>query len=135
MDDEIDLVPVTVAFPLVDDPKTSLLAWTTTPWTLPSNLGLCVHPDYTYLKIHDTERDQNFIIHEKLLRTLFKDPKKAKYKKIRRETEKNQDESAHTKSCIECADIRHRTASHTVGTKTSEVIGRVWRQIGSLYTV
>ncbi|KAJ2917778.1 hypothetical protein MD484_g2625, partial [Candolleomyces efflorescens] len=73
---------VTVAFPLVDDPKTSLLAWTTTPWTLPSNLGLCVHPDYTYLKIHDTERDQNFIIHEKLLRTLFKDPKKAKYKKI-----------------------------------------------------
>ncbi|RXW11587.1 hypothetical protein EST38_g14268 [Candolleomyces aberdarensis] len=73
---------VTIAFPLVDDPKTSLLAWTTTPWTLPSNLGLCVHPDYTYIKIHDTDRDQNFIIHENLLRTLFKDPKKAKYKKI-----------------------------------------------------
>ncbi|KDR75176.1 hypothetical protein GALMADRAFT_249129 [Galerina marginata CBS 339.88] len=73
---------VTVSFPLVDDPKTSLLAWTTTPWTLPSNLGLCVHPDYTYIKIHDTERDQNFIIHENLLRTLYKDPKKAKFKKI-----------------------------------------------------
>ncbi|KAF8160771.1 tRNA synthetases class I-domain-containing protein [Crassisporium funariophilum] len=73
---------VTVSFPLVDDPSTSLLAWTTTPWTLPSNLALCVHPDYTYIKIHDTERDQNFIIHENLLRTLYKDPKKAKYKKI-----------------------------------------------------
>ncbi|KAF8904442.1 tRNA synthetases class I-domain-containing protein [Gymnopilus junonius] len=73
---------VTVAFPLVDDPKTSLLAWTTTPWTLPSNLGLCVHPDYTYIKIHDTARDQNFIIHENLLRTLYKDPKKAKFKKL-----------------------------------------------------
>jgi isoleucyl-tRNA synthetase len=74
--------PVTVSFPLVDDPKTSLLAWTTTPWTLPSNLALCVHPDYTYIKIHDQDRDQNFILHEALLRTLYKDPKKAKYKKI-----------------------------------------------------
>ncbi|KAI0318329.1 isoleucine-tRNA ligase [Amylostereum chailletii] len=73
---------VTVSFPLVNDPKTSLLAWTTTPWTLPSNLGLCVHPDYTYIKIHDQDRDENFILHEKLLRTLYKDPKKAKYKKI-----------------------------------------------------
>ena len=30
-----------------------LLAWTTTPWTLPSNLGLCVHPDFDYVKITD----------------------------------------------------------------------------------
>ncbi|GLB37567.1 putative class-I aminoacyl-tRNA synthetase family protein [Lyophyllum shimeji] len=73
---------VTVSFPLVDDPKTSLLAWTTTPWTLPSNLALCVHPDFTYIKIHDQERDQNFILHEGLLRTLYKDPKKAKFKKL-----------------------------------------------------
>ena len=27
------------------------LAWTTTPWTLPSNLGLCVNPDGTYVKL------------------------------------------------------------------------------------
>ncbi|KAF8635210.1 hypothetical protein AX17_003986 [Amanita inopinata Kibby_2008] len=73
---------VTVSFPLVDDPTTSLLAWTTTPWTLPSNLALCVHPDFVYIKIHDTERDQNFILHEELLKTLYKDPKKAKYKKL-----------------------------------------------------
>jgi len=73
---------VTVAFPLVDDTTTSLLAWTTTPWTLPSNLALCVNPEYTYIKIHDQERDQNFILHENLLRTLYKDPKKAKFKKL-----------------------------------------------------
>ncbi|KAJ7901998.1 tRNA synthetases class I-domain-containing protein [Mycena olivaceomarginata] len=73
---------VTVGFPLVDDPSTSLLAWTTTPWTLPSNLALCVHPDFTYIKIHDQEKDQNFILHEGLLRTLYKDPKKAKFKKV-----------------------------------------------------
>ena len=73
---------VTVAFPLVNDRKTSLLAWTTTPWTLPSNLALCVHPKFKYIKIVDETRQENFIIHENLLRTLYKDPKKAKYKKI-----------------------------------------------------
>ncbi|KAG8967876.1 isoleucine--tRNA ligase [Tulasnella sp. 419] len=72
---------VTIAFPLVDDPKTSLLAWTTTPWTLPSNLALCVHPDFNYLKIHDETRDESYIIYEGLLKTLYKDPKKAKFKK------------------------------------------------------
>ncbi|KZS93950.1 hypothetical protein SISNIDRAFT_474059 [Sistotremastrum niveocremeum HHB9708] len=73
---------VVVSFPLVDDPQTSLLAWTTTPWTLPSNLGICVHPDFSYVKIHDTERNENFILFEGLLRTLYKDPKKAKFKKL-----------------------------------------------------
>ncbi|KAF8623102.1 hypothetical protein AX15_006513 [Amanita polypyramis BW_CC] len=73
---------ITVAFPLVDDPNTYLLAWTTTPWTLPANLTLCVHPDFVYVKIHDQERDRNFIIHENLLKTLYKDPKKAKFKKV-----------------------------------------------------
>ena len=29
-----------VTFPLVSDPTVALLAWTTTPWTLPSNLGM-----------------------------------------------------------------------------------------------
>lgn len=82
---------VTVAFPLADDPSTSLLAWTTTPYTLTSNLGLCVHPDFTYIKIHDIERNQNFILLESLLGTVYKeyangkkpDPKKEpKFKKI-----------------------------------------------------
>ena len=73
---------VTVAFPLVDDPKTSLLAWTTTPWTLPSNLALCVHPDYNYIKIYDEERRQNYILLESRLVAVYKDPKKAKIKKV-----------------------------------------------------
>jgi isoleucyl-tRNA synthetase len=73
---------VTVAFPLVDDPKTSLLAWTTTPWTLPSNLALCVHPDFSYIKIYDEDRKENFILLESRLVALYKDPKKAKFKKV-----------------------------------------------------
>ena len=28
-----------------------ILAWTTTPWTLPSNVALCVNPEYTYAKV------------------------------------------------------------------------------------
>jgi len=78
----LTILPVTVSFPLADDPSTSLLAWTTTPWTLPSNLALCVNPNYTYIKIEDQERKQNFILHENLLRTLYKDPKKAEFKKL-----------------------------------------------------
>ncbi len=73
---------VTVAFQLVDDPKTFLLAWTTTPWTLPSNLALCVHPDFNYIKIYDEQRDQNFILLESRLVAVYKDPKKAKIKKV-----------------------------------------------------
>ncbi|MBQ6548183.1 MAG: class I tRNA ligase family protein, partial [Candidatus Methanomethylophilaceae archaeon] len=41
---------VMVKFPLVDDPETSLLIWTTTPWTLPANLMVAAHPDMTYVK-------------------------------------------------------------------------------------
>lgn len=73
---------IVISFPLVDDPKTALLAWTTTPWTTPSVLAACVHPDFTYIKIHDEEKDTNYWILEKLLTTLYKDPKKAKWTKL-----------------------------------------------------
>lgn len=71
---------VVVSFPLVNDPNTKLLAWTTTPWTLPTNLGLCVHPNFEYVKILDEKSGDHYIILEKLLTTLYKDPKKAKFK-------------------------------------------------------
>ncbi|KAK6587132.1 hypothetical protein PZA11_000422 [Diplocarpon coronariae] len=70
---------VVVSFPLIDDMNTSLLAWTTTPWTLPSHTGLAVHPDFDYVKIHDELTGKNYILLEKLLGTLYKDVKKAKF--------------------------------------------------------
>jgi isoleucyl-tRNA synthetase len=70
---------VVVSFPLVDDPKTMLLAWTTTPWTLPSNIGLAVNPNFEYIKFLDKESGNNYIMVESLLSTLYKDPKKAKF--------------------------------------------------------
>ncbi len=42
---------VMVKFPLVDDPSTSLLIWTTTPWTLPANAAVAAHPEMTYAKV------------------------------------------------------------------------------------
>ena len=40
-----------VKFPLTDRPDESLLIWTTTPWTLPANMAIAVHPDLTYAKV------------------------------------------------------------------------------------
>lgn len=70
---------VTIGFPLLSDPTTYLLAWTTTPWTLPSHLALAVNPKFEYIKIEDKESGNKYIILESLLKTLYKDPKKAKY--------------------------------------------------------
>jgi isoleucyl-tRNA synthetase len=33
------------------------MVWTTTPWTLPSNLALAVKPDMIYVKIKDNKRN------------------------------------------------------------------------------
>ena len=49
---------VLVTFPLVTNPKEKLVAWTTTPWTLPSNLALAVHPDFDYVRIKDKKLSQ-----------------------------------------------------------------------------
>lgn len=40
---------VYVRFKVIDEDDTYLTAWTTTPWTLPSNLALCAHPESTYV--------------------------------------------------------------------------------------
>jgi isoleucyl-tRNA synthetase len=40
-----------VEFPLKDRPEESLLIWTTTPWTLPANMAIAVHPQYSYAKV------------------------------------------------------------------------------------
>lgn len=42
---------ITVTFPLRERPGVKLLAWTTTPWTLPSNLALCVGPTIDYVQV------------------------------------------------------------------------------------
>ena len=45
---EVKETSATVRFKVPDEENTYFLAWTTTPWTLPSNVSLCVNPDVTY---------------------------------------------------------------------------------------
>ena len=54
--------------------KTAMLAWTTTPWTLPANMGLFVNPEITYAKVK--VGDEFFILAKDLLEKVFVDEKK-----------------------------------------------------------
>src|SRR5438045_2006256 len=47
---EVTHTSLYVRFPLVGRPNESLLVWTTTPWTLTSNVAAAVHPDLTYAR-------------------------------------------------------------------------------------
>ncbi|KAG9483419.1 hypothetical protein GDO78_009373 [Eleutherodactylus coqui] len=63
---------VIVTFPLVEDPSVSLVAWTTTPWTLPSNMALCVNPELTYVQLKDKSNGNVYILMEARLSSLYK---------------------------------------------------------------
>ncbi|XP_054003576.1 isoleucine--tRNA ligase, cytoplasmic [Hylaeus anthracinus] len=63
---------VVVSFPLVDEPAISILAWTTTPWTLPSNLALCCNPNFEYVEVKDHSSDNIYIILESSLELIYK---------------------------------------------------------------
>ncbi|HCL29235.1 MAG TPA: isoleucine--tRNA ligase [Candidatus Latescibacteria bacterium] len=62
---------ITVRFEVLDEPGVSLLAWTTTPWTLSSNMGLAVGPDVDYVRVTTTEGEQ-LILARARLDTMFK---------------------------------------------------------------
>jgi isoleucyl-tRNA synthetase len=54
-----------VKLPLVEKPGEFILIWTTTPWTLPANLGVMVHPDKAYVLV-EVERDKLILAKERL---------------------------------------------------------------------
>lgn len=55
-----------VKFPLKDKKNTFLIIWTTTPWTLPANTGVMVHPDAIYQEVEVAEGER-WIIAKDLL--------------------------------------------------------------------
>lgn len=63
---------VVVAFPLLDEPNVFILAWTTTPWTLPSNLALCCNAEYEYVEVVDAASGKVYIILESSLELIYK---------------------------------------------------------------
>lgn len=68
---DVDDPSLTILFPLEDEPDVSLVAWTTTPWTLPSNLAVAVHPELTYVKI--LAGGQQYILAEARVKANFKE--------------------------------------------------------------
>nr|BFD59867.1 isoleucine--tRNA ligase [Bdellovibrio sp. CKG001] len=63
---------ITVMFKLVNQPDTAIMAWTTTPWTLPSNLALAVGNDIEYVKVLEKATGRKLIVAQALLSSLFK---------------------------------------------------------------
>lgn len=61
---------VYVKFPLVDQPNRSLLVWTTTPWTLPSNMFAAVHPELEYALVRDEESGELLYVASDLIETI-----------------------------------------------------------------
>ncbi|NOZ57924.1 MAG: isoleucine--tRNA ligase [Calditrichaeota bacterium] len=55
--EEVEDPSVFVRMRLVDQPGVSFLVWTTTPWTLISNVALAVHPDVKYVRVHRDDED------------------------------------------------------------------------------
>ncbi len=68
---EISVNTVTVPFKMKDEENTYLLVWTTTPWTLLSNVAACVNPCEKYVKC--LSKGHNFIVAEQLSHKILGD--------------------------------------------------------------
>ena len=73
---EVEDPSIHVRFPVEGEERTSFLVWTTTPWTLPSNLALAVHPevDYVYARVNGGEGEgETLILAEALAGSALRD--------------------------------------------------------------
>ncbi|CAD5327491.1 unnamed protein product [Arabidopsis thaliana] len=70
---------IMVTFPVIgDQDNAAFVAWTTTPWTLPSNLALCVNAKFVYVKVRNKNTGKVYIVAESRLSALPTDKPKAK---------------------------------------------------------
>ena len=67
---EVKETSSTVRFRVPDEENTFFLAWTTTPWTLPSNVSLCVNPDVTYAYVR-VDSKETLIMAKDLIETVL----------------------------------------------------------------
>jgi isoleucyl-tRNA synthetase len=71
---EVDDPSLTVRLELIDEPGTFLLIWTTTPWTLPSNLAVMAKKEMDYVKIKERSSGHHYILAASRLIFYFKNP-------------------------------------------------------------
>lgn len=70
---------VIATFPLVQMENTAILAWTTTPWTLPTNFALAMNPNFTYVKFRAEGSVMKYVVLENLLPEILKKLKIVKH--------------------------------------------------------
>jgi isoleucyl-tRNA synthetase len=76
--EEVSDPSIFIRLPLVDKLDTSLLVWTTTPWTLPGNVAVAAHPDEDYVTVERMTEDgakEKLILVKSLLEKVFADEK------------------------------------------------------------
>ncbi|MCX7778725.1 MAG: isoleucine--tRNA ligase [Patescibacteria group bacterium] len=66
--ENVEDISLYLKFKKIDDPNTYFFVWTTTPWTLPGNVALAIHPGATYVKVK--VNDEYFILAEPRLNVL-----------------------------------------------------------------
>lgn len=71
---DVSDVSIYVSFKLLDEPDTYFAAWTTTPWTLPSNLALAVNPEVDYVLVERQEKSEerrHYYLAKSLVESVF----------------------------------------------------------------
>ena len=84
---EVSDPSVIVTFPILSDGQPTnkyLLAWTTTPWTLPSNLALCCNADLDYVEVENLETKSIYVCLENRLEFVFKKNYQSTHKIVRK---------------------------------------------------
>ncbi len=69
---EVEEKSCVARFKVVGEDNLYILAWTTTPWTLPSNVALCVGASYDYAVVRSG--NERYIIAEALVKNFFEEP-------------------------------------------------------------
>jgi isoleucyl-tRNA synthetase len=66
-----------VKFPVVGEENTFMMIWTTTPWTIPANVGVAVHPQFEYSKVRawkdDPEKAEILIMASSLVENVLRE--------------------------------------------------------------
>ncbi|MDF0590037.1 isoleucine--tRNA ligase [Candidatus Methanocrinis natronophilus] len=79
---------VYVKFPIVGEEKTFMMIWTTTPWTIPANVGVAVHPDFEYSKVRawkdDLDEAEILIIASPLVESVLREGRYKDYEVLDR---------------------------------------------------
>lgn len=75
-------ITVTVKFKLLNEENTYAIAWTTTPWTLPSNLALTVNPELDYAFVKDVSDGNTYVMAKDLISNFYKSEKEYEITKV-----------------------------------------------------